>query len=253
MTDLVLPHDLVFPQIDLITEDGEPLESYWHRAEINLLIETLRHHWQDRTDYYAGGNMFVYYSAEQARRLDYRGPDFFVVLGVDGVLSRKAWVVWEEDGRYPDVIVELLSPTTAVQDLSAKKLLYERTFHTAEYFCYDPDQRQLIGWRLNANQYAVIDPDPRGWLWSEQLGLWLGAWEGDYLGEDNVWLRFYTADGVLVATERERAVQAEQEAVDAAHRAAQAEQRAHQAETELARLRARLQQLGIDPDTPEAP
>jgi hypothetical protein len=29
--------------------------------------------------------MFIYFSAEQVRSRDYRGPDFFVVKGVDGV------------------------------------------------------------------------------------------------------------------------------------------------------------------------
>ena len=40
---------------------------------------------------------------------DFRGPDFFVVLDVDGEVDRKSWIVWEENGRYPDVIVELMS------------------------------------------------------------------------------------------------------------------------------------------------
>jgi Uma2 family endonuclease len=81
---------------------------------------------------FAGGNMFVYYSLEQARKRDYKGPDFFVVLGVDGVRPRHSWIVWQEQGRYPDVIVELLSPTTISQDLGPKKDLYERVFKTSE-------------------------------------------------------------------------------------------------------------------------
>jgi len=32
----------------------------------------------------------------------------------------------EENGRYPDVIVELMSPTTAEIDTGAKKELYEQ-------------------------------------------------------------------------------------------------------------------------------
>ena len=65
------------PAIELPTEDGEPLESPWHRAQINLLIECVHAHLRDRDDYFVGGNMFLYYSAQQARRRDYKGPDFF--------------------------------------------------------------------------------------------------------------------------------------------------------------------------------
>lgn len=91
-------------------EDGIPLESNWHRIEMNVLIDSVHAWWHDRRDYFTGGNMFIYFSAEQARNRDYRGPDFFVVKGVDGTLSREAWFVWREAGRYPDVIVELASP-----------------------------------------------------------------------------------------------------------------------------------------------
>src|SRR5881296_1277934 len=49
--------------------------------------------------------MFIYYSARQVRnRYYYKGPDFFVVRNVDGVKDRPCWIVWEEDGRFPNVI-----------------------------------------------------------------------------------------------------------------------------------------------------
>ena len=245
--------DLLIPALELVTEDGEPLESNWHRAEINLLIETLQRHWQGRTDFYAGGNMFVYYSTEQARRRDYRGPDFFVVLNVDGSYTRKAWVVWEEAGRYPDVIVELMSPTTAREDLTTKLALYERTFRTPDYFCYDPDEQRLLGWHRNSEHYVELEPDERGQLWCAQLGLWLGQWEGYYLNEQAVWLRFYTPEGELLLTEHEAAeaerqrAEAERQRAEAERERAEAErERAERAERRLAELQARLRALGLD-------
>lgn len=98
------------PPDDLIFDDGEPLESNRHRIAMNVLIRSLQQAWSDRDDYFTGGNMFIYYSRTQACNRDFRGPDFFVVLGVDGTRSRQGWVVWDEEGRYPDVIVELMSP-----------------------------------------------------------------------------------------------------------------------------------------------
>ena len=226
-------------ELELPAEDGIPLESNWHRIEINLLIDSIHHHWRGRTNYFAGGNMFIYFNINQARNRDYRGPDMFVVKEVDGTRDRDSWVLWKEDGRYPDVIVELSSPSTMVIDTGMKKVIYEKTFRTQEYFCYDPKSKILYGWKLVGRHYQKIEPNERNWLWSEELGLWLGAWEGSYLRVDTEWLRFYTNDEQLVPTLAEAEAQrVETEA-----------QRADNAEAEVERLRALLQQY--QPGKPE--
>lgn len=221
------------PPTDLIFDDGEPLESNRHRIAMNVLIRSLQQAWADRNDFFAGGNMFIYYSSAQVRNRDFRGPDFFAVLNVDGNNSRQGWVVWEENGRYPDVIVELMSPSTAAIDKGIKKDLYEQTFHTSDYFVYDPfDANSLQGWHLDANQqYEVLTPNDRGWLWCQKLGLWLGTWEGTIDRETAIWLRFYDVAGNLVFLPEEAAV-------------AQAQAAAERA----ARLEARLRELGENPD-----
>jgi len=194
------------PTVPLLETDGMPLESHWHVLQIGLLIELVAYRFQGRDDYYAGGNMFLYFSEEQARNRDYRGPDFFYVDGANRLPLRPYWAVWQEGGRYPDVIVELLSPTTAAADRTTKKELYERVFRTQEYFCYDPATEQLEGWRLGGRRrYRDIEPNDRGWLWVEELELWLGTWRGSYLGYEMVWLRFYDAEGKLVPTRAEAA------------------------------------------------
>lgn len=218
------------PPTDLIFDDGEPLESNRHRIGMNVLIRSVQQAFADRTDFFAGGNMFVYYSRNQAMNRDFRGPDFFVVLGTDGIRERQGWVVWEEEGRYPDVIVELLSPSTAAADRGVKKNLYERVFRTPDYFIFDPfDPNSLTGWHLELGRgYQPLQPNPQGWLWCETLQLWLGTWEGVIDREPTTgtchWLRFYDEQGnlVLLPEEVER-------------------QRAE-------RLAARLRELGEDPD-----
>ena len=193
------------PAIELPTEDGEPLESPGHRAQINLLIECVHAHLRDRDDYFVGGNMFLYYSARQARRRDYKGPDFFFVSPTEGPRARQAWIVWEEDGQYPNLIVELLSPTTAAADLGPKKDLYERTFKTPEYFCFDPDTGRLRGWRLGERGYTELTADESGRFESRQLGLSLGTRSGEYQRMQAVWLRLFDTAGVMVPTAEERA------------------------------------------------
>src|SRR3954453_17407156 len=140
---------------ELVYSDGEPLESNWHVIQMNLLIALSYQAMSERsrTDFFAGGDMFVYYSYEQARdvaagRPYFRGPDVFYISGVDGQRERNAWVAWEEDGRLPDVIVELLSRSTAKIDRTVKKELYSQTFRTPEYFLYEPTTHRLEGFRL---------------------------------------------------------------------------------------------------------
>jgi Uma2 family endonuclease len=231
------------PPVDLPYEDGEPLESNWHRLQINLLGDALHQHWQGRSDYFAGGNMFVYYSMQQVRNRDYKGPDFFVVTGVDGTRERRSWIAWAENGRYPDVIVELLSPSTMDQDLGPKKDLYEQTFKTAEYYCVNPEDWSLQGWRLERGHYVALQPDAHGRLWSETLRLWLGFQDGPFQGTTTTWLRFFTPSGILVPTAEEDATAARVRAEEEHARAEAERQRAEAAEADNARLRAELERL----------
>ncbi|HVS00133.1 MAG TPA: Uma2 family endonuclease, partial [Thermoanaerobaculia bacterium] len=125
---------------ELVLDDGEPLESEWHILQIFLLWELLRQAMaeQGRADFYVGGNMFVYYSIPQAwevaeeemkglEKRAFRGPDVFWVGGVaDPERNRTGWIAWEEGGRLPDLIIELLSPSTSKKDRTEKRDLYSR-------------------------------------------------------------------------------------------------------------------------------
>ena len=197
------------PPTDLIFDDGEPLESNRHRIAMNTLIRSLQQGWAHRNDFFCGGNMFVYFSSAQARNRDFRGPDFFAVLNIDGSYPRQGWVVWEEGGRYPDVIVELMSESTAEVDTGTKKDIYERTFRTPDYFVYDPfNPNSLQGWHLdNTQRYQLLVPNEQGWLWCQTLGFWLGTWEGTVDREPAVWLRFYDEASNLVPLPEEAAEQ----------------------------------------------
>jgi Uma2 family endonuclease len=230
--------------VELVAEDGKNLESLWHRICINLLIETILYHLRGREDFFVGGNMFIYFDIEQARNRNFRGPDFFFVQGARLRPMRDYWAVWQEGGRYPDVIIELLSPTTADEDRTTKREVYEQTFHTRNYYCYDPATQQLEGWELRGGRYEDLQPDEHGRLWCSVLGLWLGRWEGEYQRTPATWLRWYDGEGNLVPLEQEAEHQ----------RAEQERLRADAAEAEVARLRTLLEQQGPDPDSgPSAP
>jgi Uma2 family endonuclease len=249
--------ELAVLTLDLPDSDGEPMENEREQFQMLLLRDSLQRYWSGRQDFYVAGNMFVYYSATQARQIlaeeaepsrprrAFRGPDLFVVFNVDGSFRRQKWVVWDEEGHYPDVIFEFLSPSTRRVDQTTKKVLYEQIFKTREDYWYDPfDPHEFQGWQLHPdNGYQAMTPDPRGWMWSPTLHLWIGRWEGTYLGDPATWLRFYDLHGQLVLTSQETA-EAERARAEAERaRAETAEQRAAAAEAELARLRAELARL----------
>ncbi len=239
---------------ELVYEDEDLLESPWHYAQMDLLLDGIRQAMAERgrTDFYSGGNMFVYYSMEQAQdvvagRPYFRGPDVFYIGGVEGhARSRKAWVSWEEGGRLPDLIVELLSPSTAKIDRTVKRDLYARVFRTREYYLFDPDVLRLEGLRLDGDAYKPILPNAQGRLRSEVLGLELGLWTGVYKNEnETTWVRLFQPDSRMIPVTEERAeaerqrAEAERQRAEAERqRAEAAEARAAAAEAELARLRA---------------
>ncbi len=216
---------VVFPPGDLYS-DEPPLETDLHRDQIDLLIRLLKWYWRDRQDFYASGNLTIYYSPTQRKSSDFRGPDFFVVLGTERK-PRKSWVVWEEDGKYPNLIVELLSESTAATDRGLKKQIYQDIFRTPDYFWFDPHSLEFEGFHLVDGTYHPIELTEQGWRWSEQLGLFLGVHQEQ--------LRFFTAEGELVASpEEDAAVERER---------AEAERERNE------KLAAKLRELGVDPDT----
>ena len=148
-----------------------------------------------------------------------------MVLGTER-RPRKSWVVWEEDGRYPHGIVELLSDATAQVDRGLKKQIYQDIFRTPDYFWFDPHSLEFQGFHLVDGSYQPLAANGQGWLWSQQLGL--------YLGVQGQQLRFFTAEGDLVPSAEESAILERQ--------------RAEAAQQEAERLRAKLRALGIDPD-----
>jgi Uma2 family endonuclease len=220
-----IPEDVILPPSDLYS-DEPPLETELHLRQIILLFKCLEWLWRDRTDFYAAGNLTIYYSFSKSKSEDFRGPDFFVVLDTERK-ARKSWVVWEEDGKYPNVILEILSESTANTDKEVKKKLYQNTFRTPDYFWFDPYTLEFAGFHLVDGNYQPLEANNQGHLWSQQLGLYLGIHQG--------LLRFFTPEGQLIPTPEEEAESERQQKELALSRAE--------------RLAAKLRELNIDPDT----
>lgn len=222
------------------------MDSYWHRACMDLLIDQVEYHLRDRSDFFVGGNMFVYFSVTQARNRDFRGSDFLYVSNTTREPPRRFWVVWEER-RTPDVVIELASETTRDEDYGAKFAIYRDRLQVGNYFIYDPETRVLDGWQLRGADYVPIPPSPNGRLWSDRLRLDLGEWHGLAKGYTQTWLRWFAADGTVVPTLAE----AEKQRAEAEKQRAEAEkQRADAQAAENDRLRQLLAKLQGTPEKP---
>jgi Uma2 family endonuclease len=166
-------------------------------------------------DVYVSGNLLLFYEEGNKRR--HVSPDVFVVLGVPKG-ERLNYLLWEE-GRGPNVAIELTSSSTRREDTRQKFNLYQNVLRVPEYFLFDPFGDYLSprfqGYRLTAGEYRPMRLQG-GRLRSRQLDLWLEP-DGDNLRLVNP------------ATNARLMTTAEVEA---------AADRAQAAETELDRLRA---------------
>lgn len=235
----------------LVHSDGEPMESWRHVQQMIVLIQSLDYAWRDRNDFFVSGNMFLYFSETQTRKNDFRGPDVFVVMNTPR-RERKSWVVWEEGGRTPDVVIELLSKSTEHVDRGEKMRIYARVLHVAEYFLFDPFTGVLEGYDLDSlhAEYRPKQHDDQGRLQSVRLGLLLAPVPCTVANVEARWLRWLRPDGSVLElpvetadAETRRADAATQRAEAATQRAEAETQRAH-AEAERARkLEAELEAL----------
>ncbi len=219
-----------YPKNDYPTRDGKPMaETDWHRILMVALIETLQRYYAHHPLVYVSGNLLVFYQPGNRRR--HLSPDVFVVRGVSKAI-RPNYLIWEE-GKPPEVVIELTSSSTRREDLGRKFVLYRDTLRVKEYFLFDPRgdylDPQIQGYRLRKGEYVPIRP-ARGRLPSRVLGLHL-----EPRGED---LRLWDpVAGALLATPKEELHQAERDREQAERDREQAEQAQLKAEEVAEALR----------------
>jgi Uma2 family endonuclease len=259
---------------DLPSEDLEEpgLPDEFHDFQPKLLRETCVLPTYPASERFVGADLNLYYDSRQPSW--YKRPDWFLCLGVTPGLSQEAlrwsYVIWQE-GIAPFLVVELLSPGTADEDLGqtlreigkppTKWEVYERMLRVPFYVVYDRYENNLrvFGLQNGCYQPMVVTA---GRFWFEALQMGLGVWAGDYQGTEGEWLRWYDGAGRWVPTEAEARRSAEHQAeqerdrADAAeHQVEQERDRADAAEHQVQeerdradRLAAKLRSLGIDPD-----
>lgn len=200
-----------------------------HRDNMIALLHALKERYRHEPQVYVSGNIFLYYRDEAGERKSV-SPDILVVFGIEK--KRRRIYKLEDEGKAPDVVIELTSPNTKAEDLGIKRYVYA-SMGVREYFLFDPFAEALRpalrGFRLDGGEYL---PMMGSHLHSEILGLDLCV--------ENEQLRLRdlkTGERLLTPEETEAARRA------AEAKAATAEAKAATAEAENARLRDELAKL----------
>ncbi|MYC34959.1 MAG: Uma2 family endonuclease [Chloroflexi bacterium] len=164
------------PDICYPSSDGEPLaESKLQFTPLTETVHVLEHRYRDRADVFVAGNLLLYYRMNDNEvRV---APDVMVVFGVEDY-PRDSYIVWREDGKIPDFVMEIASPGTYSRDVTDKRDVYAGLGVT-EYWRFDPTGKlftpALEGDRLVDAAYRPIQiaADDDGVLrgHSEVLGL----------------------------------------------------------------------------------
>ena len=163
-----------------------------------------------------------------SNRENIRIPDLLVAFDSDrGLIEEQRGYAIDRQGKPPDFVLEVASPTTGVNDYTDKRRDYER-YGIPEYWRFDPSggsyyDAALAGDSLVGGEYqplAVERLDESRWRgFSEALDLYL-CWEQGRL-------RFYDPGTQSYLRTHEEEVEARREA-----------------EAEVRRLKERLEQLG---------
>ena len=110
--------------------DGRFLPENDTQAEAVLSVRyALTRHYTGVEDVYLAGNLFVYYDKDDDAASV--APDVFVVLGTARG-RRTSYKVWEE-GKSPDFVLEVMSPSSEGRDLVDKAGVYA-AMGVREYF-----------------------------------------------------------------------------------------------------------------------
>ena len=150
-------------------------QSVWHGDAVRLATDALRNHFRDREDVLVAMELVVYY--ERGDKTAWLQPDVQVVFGVERGGNRSTYRTWEE-GKAPDFVLEVASPSTVGHDARYKAGEYAK-IGVREYWRLDPEGAlmgtPLEGYSATGGRCEPVEPVERpgggGQLRSRLLGL----------------------------------------------------------------------------------
>jgi hypothetical protein len=105
--------------------------------------------------------------------------------------------------------------------------VYESILRVPYYVLFDKPTSTFRMFELQGTAYLELFQER---LWIEEIGIGLAVWQGTYLEDERLWLRWYDVAGNWLPTPDEKAQRSENLARQAEEQARQAEEQARQAE-----------------------
>jgi Uma2 family endonuclease len=224
MLKYVEPLDWLPTAEELPDSDDTPVDNELQELAPTILKAVLAYLWKDRTDWFFGIDMGIYYNPDEPPIV----PDGFLSIGVESVKSenlRSSYVLWEEQGILPQLVLEVVSKKYR-REYSGKKDFYEQ-LGILYYVVYNPLRRRkpsLEVYKLIQGHYLPVIGNP---VWLPELSLGIGKERQIYQGREREWMFWYDQQG---------------------HRYLLPEELLEREKAKSQQLADRLRALGIDPD-----
>jgi Uma2 family endonuclease len=249
---------------ELPYSDDTPVDNEFQRLIPFLLQSILSFAWQDRTDWFFGMDMGIYYHPQKSAV----APDAFLSLGVDYYKGgddkgRSSYVLWEENYVVPTLAIETVSQTYGSEYDKKRDIYAQMGVLYYAVFSIKPKSRRghqiLEIYRLVEGEYQLLSGDR---VWMPEIGLALGKERSIHNNKVRNWLYWYDESGQRLITpeedaaqerqraeqERQRAEQEKQRAEQEKQRAEQERQKAKQEKQRADRLTQKLRELGLNPE-----
>lgn len=218
--------DIIYPD-----SDGKPMADNTKQFRwIVTIKENLEILFASQYEVFVAGDLLWY--PVQGNNKTRQALEVMVVFGRPK-RDRGSYKPWEENNIPPQVVFEILSPGNRTGQMANKLLFYQR-YGVEEYYIYDPDAVELIGF-IRSQEWLEEIENINGWV-SPRLGV---RFE---LAADT--LDIYRPDGgrFLTPVELDRIREQEHQDKEAALSQLEEERQRYQD------LLARLQKRGIDPE-----
>src|SRR5436190_6846294 len=152
--------------IEYPESDGNPIAENTLQYEWIVTIKgNLEALFADNPNIFVAGDL-LWYPVEGHPEIR-QAPDTLIAFGRPHE-HRGSYMQWVEDGVAPHVVFEVLSPGNRAGEMARKFKFYDQ-YGVEEYYIYDPDRNDLVGWLRKDGELQEIAV-MNGWT-SPRLGV----------------------------------------------------------------------------------
>jgi Uma2 family endonuclease len=248
-----LPDDFILPD-DPVESNLQPLLAAALRESLelaNLILESML----------IASNFGI--CATVGDKTVVKAPDWLYIANVkqisQGKINIRRSYTPNLEGEIPKIVMEFISETEGGEYSInphypfGKWHFYEQILQIPLYIIFHPQTAELDVYHLKSGQYELQKPNENNLYWLEEIGLFLGVWQGQKAEVYANWLRWWNQDQKLLlwgtellAKEREILKQEKQRTQEEKQRADQAELLLQQEKIAKEKLLNKLQEIGVN-------